>query len=328
MKDDRRPSLSVVLLTPDRYDRIRKVMWLLRQQTVSQDLEILIVSPAYERLGIEDGELNGFFEVKFVDVGVLKSTGGARTEGVLRASAPVTGFAEDHAFFEREWAQAMVEAHRQPWAGVGAAMTNANPGTSWSWAEHYLNFGPSIPPLSAAPAESIPWHNSTYKTAVLKECGEDLEMMLETEGLLHLDLLGRGHRLFQTADARTSHVNPSLWRSFMSGQYWGTRLFWSARARFNRWSFLKRFAIACCTPFLLLVRLSKALQQIHRTGRLRSLFASIVPALLLGSVAGVAGAAAGLLFGPGEGIRHRLDIELYRVRHLRREDQQLLSTET
>lgn len=326
MKGDGRPALSVVVVTPDRYDRVRKAMGLLRQQTMSKDLEVVIVSPARERLGIEDGELEGFFEVKFVDVGAIESTGGARAAGVLGASAPVTGFGEDHAFFESEWARAMIEAHSQPWAGVGAAMMNGNPGTAWSWADQYLNFGPSVPPISAGITGFIPWHNSTYKTALLKEYGEDLEMMLESEGLLQLDLLGKGHRLFQTAHARTSHVNPSLWRSFLGGQFWGTRLFWSARARYRRWPFFQRFAVACCTPILLFVRLRRALQQIHRTGRLRTLIPSIAPALFLGSMAVVAGAAAGLLLGPGDGLRHRVDFEFHRHRHLRREDILLLST--
>ncbi len=124
--------LSVVIVTPDCYETIRKTIRYLRAQTVRHRLEP------------DNAELQDFLQVRVVEVGAITSTGAARAAGIHQASAPVVAFAEDHSYPDPGWADALIEAHRQPWAAVGPAMANANPATLISWANLFLNFGPWV----------------------------------------------------------------------------------------------------------------------------------------------------------------------------------------
>ena len=90
--------MSVVLVTPDRYDTVRKTVEYLRAQTVADQLEIVIVAPSTATLNFDAADRTAFGRVRMVEVGEIKSTGKAIAAGVREASAPVVSFAEEHAY--------------------------------------------------------------------------------------------------------------------------------------------------------------------------------------------------------------------------------------
>jgi len=55
------PEMSVIIITPDRYETIRETMNHLRAQTARHRLEIVIVAPSTETLDLDTSELEGFF---------------------------------------------------------------------------------------------------------------------------------------------------------------------------------------------------------------------------------------------------------------------------
>src|SRR5262245_35845315 len=134
--------MSVVLVTPDSYENIRKTMERLRAQTVTDQLEIVIVAPSLTTLNFNISELTFFGRVRVVEVGEIRSTGKAVASGVREASAPVVTYAEEHAHPDPEWAEALIKAHRQSWAAVGAMIINANHGNTNRWANYFTYFGP------------------------------------------------------------------------------------------------------------------------------------------------------------------------------------------
>ena len=142
MNDCCAAQMSVVLVTPDRYDAISKTMEHLQAQTVPDQLEIVIVAPSAARLNFDAAELTTFGRVRVVEVGEIKSTGRAIAAGVQEASAPVVTYAEEHSYPAPGWAEALIKAHRQSWAVVGATIANANPGNMISWASLFTDFGP------------------------------------------------------------------------------------------------------------------------------------------------------------------------------------------
>jgi hypothetical protein len=209
---------------------------------------------------------------------------------------------------------------------VGATLTNANPASALSWADLFLNFGPCVMRKSGGPSHFIPWHNSSYPKEALNEYGDCLARMLEVEGVLHLDQEERGRELFLCAAAITEHVNISRFDSFLSGHFWGSRMFWAALIREKRWPVWKRLALALASPALALVRMERALREMRRAGMLRSLLPAALPALGAGAMAISCGALAGALLGAGDAASHRISVELYRDRHLREGDRNLLTT--
>src|SRR5215469_877834 len=140
MKVESSPEMSVIVLTPDNYETIRKTISRLRAQTVRDRLEVVIIAPSTNGLWLDDSDLGEFHEVRVIEVGPMSSTAKARAAGVRQASAPLVAFVEDHSFPAKGWAGALIQAHRQPWAAVGPAMANANPHSLISWANLIIEY--------------------------------------------------------------------------------------------------------------------------------------------------------------------------------------------
>lgn len=139
------PPLSVVLFTRGRYESIRKTIQYLREQTAREQLEIVIVAPSAEGLGLIESDRSGFRAFRVVEIGPFKSGARARAAGIRQATAPVVVLGEDHSYPDSGWAKALIEAHRQPWAAVGPEVLNGNPGSMLSWAQFFVSLRPLVP---------------------------------------------------------------------------------------------------------------------------------------------------------------------------------------
>src|SRR5689334_882893 len=128
------PEMSVVVVSLSSYQRIRRTIAALRAQTAMRRLEIVVVAPSREVLDLNEADLGEFCSFQVVEVAAIRSTGGAIAAGFQRAHAPVVAYAEEHSYPVPTWAEALLLAHKKPWAAVGAAIVNANPGTVISWA--------------------------------------------------------------------------------------------------------------------------------------------------------------------------------------------------
>lgn len=69
---------SVIVLTPDNYATIRQTIRRLRGQAISDRLEIAIVAPTSESLGLDESERKDFGRVSIVEFGTMTSTAKAR----------------------------------------------------------------------------------------------------------------------------------------------------------------------------------------------------------------------------------------------------------
>jgi glycosyltransferase involved in cell wall biosynthesis len=323
MNDGCAAKMSVVLVTPDRYDTIRKTVEHLQGQTIPDQLEIVIVAPSAATLNFDAAELTTFGRVRVVEVGEIKSTGRAIAAGVQEASAPVVTYAEEHSYPAPGWAEALIKAHRQSWAVVGAAIANANPGNMISWASLFTDFGPWVEPVEAGEISHLAWHHAAYKRAVLLEYGPKLGALLETEGILHRDLQDRGYRLYLEPAAKTNHVNISLLASYIGAEFHGARLFAANRARGTKWAIFRRLLYISRMPLIPFVRLKRVLRHISRSGRERELLPRIVPALITGLIADALGQITGYAFGAGDAAQRRVSFELNRYQHITEQDRAL-----
>ena len=297
--------MSVVLVTPDSFEILRKTIQHLQLQTVHDRLEIIIVAPSAEKLDLDRSALAGFFRYDVAEVNVSESVSAAKTAAVYKATSPLVAFGEDHNFPEPLWAEALIEAHRQPWAGVGPVLCNANPG-AFSWSNFFISYGPWIEPTRSGVASVLSEHNTSYKRPILLGLGSDLQKLMDRDGGLHRVLQTQGHQLYVESKARTHHLNfdrlaPSVTIRFHSG-----RAFGATRASAESWSLLRRIIYAAGTPLIPLIRFRHVAGDLTRTGRKAELLPRILPALGLLLVATALGEAAGYLFGLGS-TYHKLD---------------------
>jgi hypothetical protein len=308
------PAISVILATPDGYDGLRATIRHLRMQSAIREMELVIVAPSADSVGIAEHELKDFFKYQVVEAGPVRSVGSANALGVRRASAPVVVLAEDHAFPSPGWAAALIKTHQHPWAAVGPVILNANPG-KLSWADMLIGYGPWIDPTAAGSMNYLPGHNSSYKRDVLLAYGSDLERMMEAETVMHWDLCAKGHRLYLEPAAKVSHTNFGVLGPFLAVHFYGGRVFAAARARDGQWGWCRRLLFTCGSPLIPVVRLLRILRDMSRPGRPFRLVLRVLPQLLFGLVADGVGQMLGYALGVAHTKTKLTGLEFHRYRY-------------
>jgi glycosyltransferase involved in cell wall biosynthesis len=312
--------MSVVLVTPDNYNTIRKTIKHLRAQTVRDKLEIVIVAPSVERLGLDDSELRDFLHFRVVEVGEIKLVARAKAIAVREALAPIVAFAEDHCYPDPDWAKALITAHVKGFASVGPAMGNANPNTMISWAGMFMHFGPYFEPTIVGLTDQLPWHNVSYKRRLLMDYGDKLASIMVIEGLLLDDLRAKGHQIYLEPAAKTNHVNISSLPSWVRHAFWGGRLYAAIRVQEKRLSPWRRLLYIFGAPIIPLVRLRRVIKEIQRASRQQELIPGILPALISGLVPHAIGELTGYAFGLGNAEERYSHYEMLRINHITAQD--------
>jgi hypothetical protein len=306
--------MSVVVVTPDSFETVRKTVRHLRAQNVCGALEVVVVAPSAASLALDARALDGFHSHTVVEVGPVTSTARARAAGLRAARAEVVALVEDHAFPAPGWAEALLERHRGAWAAVGPVMSNANPRSVTSWANLLVEYAPWLEPAEGGEREHLPGHNGSYKREVLAAYGDRLEAMLEAESVLHWDLRARGHALYLEPKARVFHQNFSEPFPSLALRFNGGRLFASARAR--GWSARRRALYAAASPLIPFVRCARIAREMLGRARTRRMLPRLLPALFVWLAFDGAGEAAGYALGPGGAMAKLSDMEFHRERFL------------
>ena len=122
------------MVTPGSFEMLRQSLGHLREQTARERLELVLVGPSRDGFETIEPELEGFWGHQVVEACDFRTTGTALARGFRASNGPVVGYVEEHSFPQPGWAEAMIEAHRGPWAAVGVGMMNANPESALSWA--------------------------------------------------------------------------------------------------------------------------------------------------------------------------------------------------
>ena len=313
------PEMSVIIITPDCFATIRRTIEHLRAQSVRDQLEVVIVAPSAENLEIDEQALAPFCGSQVVEVGGLGSVGEANAAGVRRARAPIVAFVEEHSYPEPGWAEALLEAHLQPWAAVGPTVGNANQDSIVACADYLIAYGPWMDPSSGGIRDLLPGHNSSYKRELLLDFGLDLERMLESETILHLDLRNKGHQLLLEPKARISHLNYESFSVWIRAQYLSGRAFAAGRA--EHWPIPRRLLYACGGPLIPLVRLRRILGQIRGARQPLPRLATVLPTLLLGLAVSASGEMIGYCWGAGDAVQRRWELEFHRAQYVKAQPQ-------
>lgn len=310
------PDLSVLVAVGARRDRVAGCLDSLLDQDLRERMEILLLDVAPEagplppQAGHPAVRVLPFPGVTF---------GPVRARGVEEARAPVVACIEEHARALPGWAEALLEAHEGPWAGVGPAVVNGNPGVGRSEAAALLAYGLFYGPEEAGRADStgaadggprgcemevLPGHNSSFERRVLLSYGEHLVQLLTNENLLFQRLVEDGQRLYLEPRARVAHLNTVGLGITARGLYLYFRTFGRLRAREFGWSRWRRagyVVFAPLVPLYFLLRMDRILAR--RRSPWRSLLWRQAPFLLACQAVGALGQAVGLVLGPGSAER-------------------------
>jgi len=307
------PALSVVLITPDSFETVRRTVECVVRQNVRSSIELIVVAPESATIDVDQTLVGPLAGVQVVRLASLTPTGPARAAAIRAARAPIVAFGEEHCFPQPGWAEALLNAHRDRAAAVGPAMRNANPGTIVSWADLLIGYGPWLEPVERSERRYLPGHNSSYKRAVLLEYGDALDTLMEAETVLMWDLARRGHRLLLEPAAVAAHVNFGYWSSWVQVMFLNGRAFADTRAA--RWSRVRRMAFAVASPLIPFVRLMRTLGHVRRVRRGALFAARVVPTVFVGLVFDAAGQMAGYAAGAGVAHERLAAFEWHRLKH-------------
>lgn len=308
--------LSVVLITPDSFETIRRTTEYLTRQSVAGRIELVIIAPAAARIDVDNALVAPLADVQVVRVASVTPTGPARAAAIRSARAPIIAFGEEHCFPAPGWAEALLDAHRGDHAAVGPAMHNANPDTIVSWADFLVAYGPWAAPVDRAEMDYLPGHNSSYKRSRLIEYAGALDTLMEAETVLMWDLRSKGHRLLLEPAAKAAHTNFALWRSWVAVMYFNGRAF--ADTRSATWSLGRKLVFTAASPLIPIVRLARTLGHARRLRRGPWFLARLVPTLCVGLAFDAAGQMLGYALGAGAAHEKMAQYEWHRMQHTRR----------
>jgi hypothetical protein len=307
------PALSVVLAT-DTFDTIQPVVACLSRQTVRSQLELIILATTRSALEPGHSALEGFGRVQLIEVGPFQEFAGPRAIGIRAATAPILVVGETHSYPHSGWAEALIEAHKQPWAVVIPGFGNANAADALSWAAFLRDYGYWLAGLPAGEVSMMPTHNAAYKREVLLELGPGLEKALSHGDHLNHHLRAHGYRLYFEPAARIDHLNvsqPVAWldERFLFGQL-------LAAQRVKRWSWQRRMLYLMASPLIPGVILSRARRGLIAARRQTPLPLGTLPGLLLGTLVSAAGEAVGYTLGAGRAAGQKMtEYELHKARY-------------
>ena len=315
-----KPSLSVILPTIDGLWRIDRTITHLEAQTARSELEVLVVAPSVELLGLDRDLSEAFFDFRILDVGEIQSLSEVKAVAVADARSDLVVFAEDHSWPDPDWAAAIIEAHASGYAAVGPKVRNANPGSILSWANYLACFGRWSDKSQAGEVLQTPWHNSSYRRKDLVACGSDLPRLLAVEGVLQDKLRERGHRLFLLPEVTTDHVNISRFGSWLRQSFWGGKLYGGARSVGESWGALRRIIYIAGSPLIPLLRFKRMLPELRRFQEQTHLLPRVIPALALSFAIHAIGEASGYAFGIGSAGDRYIEFEARRFEAISHQD--------
>lgn len=325
--EDGSPDLSVVVVTPGSFQRVRRTVRHLREQEVVGRVELVIVVPSED--GVSDArpdELTGFAGTTVVAVGPIGNVDTAAAHGIWAARAPVVALIEDHAYPQAGWAQAIIAAHRGWHVAVGSVILNANPARMLSWLNLLIAYGPwTDPPTEPGLCGALPGHNITYKRAPLLAYGGALPAKLGRDGGLLDELRAGGHGFFLESRARIAHVNPSLLGVTAGLRFRAGRLYGAGRARREGWPLWRRLLYVGAGPAIPLVRCWRLWRAYFAGGERSELVPRVYPFLLLGLVLDGLGQMAGYLAGAGRAAGQLAVFEMHRMAQITEADRRAIS---
>ena len=314
------PAMSVVLVAAERYDTLRRTMSYLRRQTIAEELEIIVASPKPEGIVVDVEDQNTFHSVRVIRAPGGEMMSATRAAGIRTATAPYVALSEDHTCPAPEWAEALLARHRQGYAVVGPLMCNANPGTVVSWASFLLAYAPWVEREDACEMNVVAGHNTSYRRDLMMDYGDELDLLLGAEGIIHRELREKGHKVFFEPRAQTSHINMSCTWPYLLGFFHHGRLFGSMQAR--RWWWPKRLLWTAASPAVPLLRVARLVRTIRERFAGRLSVWRMLPMIVLGAVASWMGEVFGTLSGTGGSVTHDWQHELDRDRLLSPADKQ------
>lgn len=295
--------LTAVIVVGDSRERAQRSIDSLQAQTIAGGMEIVIID-------MKTGEapplsVSSRTATRYVTLGRNTTWAHARAMAARMAAAPIVAFIEDHCTAAPDWAEALVRAHRQPWAAVGYAFTDPHPESYLSRATLTSEYGCWLHPTTSRKARVLPCGNVAYKREVLLALDAELDSLLTPDFVIHERFNQRGLGMYVESQAIVAHDSLVKLSDLVAASFLFCRMLASKRVQTQRWSRLRRLAYGLATPFMSPpVALWRLVASRRDTPANWSALFIYLPVILIKGLASAAGESVGYLIGSGTSEAH------------------------
>jgi hypothetical protein len=297
--------ISIILPT-DTAATIRPVLDHLRNQSLGDDVELVVVIPHGEAALLDQDP------VTIVAVKSVYPLSEARAAGVHAAASQFVFMGETHSFPRAGMFNAIAAAHDDGATIVVPSLENENPCGLVSWAGFLNGYASWAQGRERGEIESAPLFNVSYRKSFLLGFGESLDrVLLIREDIKRRVAAANGTIFFEPA-AKIGHVNITRARDWIPQRVVAGRTIGSVRSA--SWPARRRFAYALAFPLIPVVLLRKHWRGIARTMRENRVSRAVLPLLVLGMFFQSWGEMLGYLMG--QSPRASRSYDEYEVRQL------------
>lgn len=304
------PELSAIVVVGNTRERAQLALESLYAQTIADQMEIIVID--LKTRDFPELSVSSRTPTRYVTLGRDSTWAHARARATQMATAPVVAFIEDHCTADPGWAEALVRAHKEPWAAVGYAFTNPHPESYLSRAILASEYGVWEHPTTSRQARVLPCGNVAYKRDLLLSLNDELENMLTPDFVVHERFNSQGLPMYVESQAIVAHDNLVRLRHLFAASFMFCRILASRRVETQRWTKMKRVGYGLATPIMgPPIALWRLFSSRRDTPADWGTLLIYLPVILVKGVASALGESLGYLAGPGESDAQFVKWELH-----------------
>ncbi|MEO0569694.1 MAG: glycosyltransferase [Pseudomonadota bacterium] len=289
--------VSVVASTDSDFEVVRRSVELLTDQTVCDQIEMIIVGPNAKKIQVDEDVVSKFGDYQIVEINDFEVTGASMVAGYKKAKGEFLVFIEEHGFPPVDFTEKLISTFEETGADiVGYGLTPSNPGYV-SWAHIYQQFGAAVPPQPSGFKNRLGPHHVSYRAGVLPLEDPGIGDLMSNEAALIELLHEKGRKIYFDGQITLKHAQISdffqlVQHEFLSGVTYG-----DARYKNQNWSVWKRAFYVLASPLIPFWRTGRAMADMYRSGRLWQLMPLSPLIMLASTTSGTLGEVVGYTIG-------------------------------
>lgn len=297
-----RARLSVIVVCFNRSsDLLSQCLTALANQDVSDDVEVLIIgantTPELETI-------RSLVPCFPAGVSVHPANGNIpqmRRLGVEKSRGEVVALIEDDCIVAKDWAAALLNAHRGHHVAVGGAVEPGSYRKLLDWAAYLSDYSPFMLPFAAGESTRLPGNNVSYKRLVVEELLAVTEKVGLQEALVHEHWHALGKPMF--AEPRAIARNEHRWgfRDLTSMPFFHGRAYGGQRAQ--HWGAGRRGIFAVGTVLLPFLHIARIVRRVRSRRRRTVPTVRALPWLAVFGFSWAFGECIGYVMGPGDSLQ-------------------------
>jgi glycosyltransferase involved in cell wall biosynthesis len=290
-----RPRISVVVASHNAGPNIADCLKVINASSFQRETEIIVVDNSKD--GTDAIIQREFPSVKLVRCDQGKLIPELWEIGIVCSRGDIVALTSAHCIPAKNWINEILQAHQDPYEGIGGAIENDSRGGWISWAIYFCRYSSYMLPFSARVVSDFAADNASYKRSALDACRSARQQGF-WETFIHAEMARMGAKLLLMPAIVVQHRQSFSFTSFMSQRFRHGRRFGIERGR--HLSFSSRMALVAMSPFIPVLLFWRITRRVVTRKRHFARYFFVTPILALFLLSWSAGELTGYVWAHGE----------------------------